>query len=114
MLAGMGRKDASIEEAMETVGLASHDETNSWRYVLSLALIYTTFDEVEHAIDQLEHALTVPGEILVQRLRLHPNRVLSPTTPCFCRCRMSASPRTDRCPSDPPQAVLCQRFANAP
>jgi tetratricopeptide (TPR) repeat protein len=61
--AGIGRKDAAIDEGLNAIELLpmSEDAFYGIQYVIDLSIIYTLIGEYDLAINQIEHLLSVPS-----------------------------------------------------
>jgi len=70
----LGRKDDAIREGERAVALApiSKDATTGPRLVRNLAVIYALVGEPEAAIDQIDYLLSIPSQLSVGWLRVHP------------------------------------------
>jgi len=71
-LAGLGRADDAIREGREGLRLMSPD-VEAWRgtyRVVDLARIYAMTGRTDEAIDQLEYAMSIPGDLSRWELRL--------------------------------------------
>jgi tetratricopeptide (TPR) repeat protein len=61
--AGLGRKEEAIREALRAVDLLpiSKDAVNAPGLIANLALVYAWTGERDHALEQLEKVVTIPG-----------------------------------------------------
>jgi TolB-like protein/Flp pilus assembly protein TadD len=74
ILAGLGQKEAAIAEGKRAVELLpeGEDALSGPKITLGLAIIYARTGEVDHALQLLDHLLTVPGGVTVPLLKLDP------------------------------------------
>jgi serine/threonine-protein kinase len=74
ILAGLGQKEAAIAEGKRAVELLpeAEDALTGPKITLGLAIIYARTGEVDHALQLLDHLLTVPGGVTVPLLKLDP------------------------------------------
>ena len=70
----LGRKDDAIREGERAVALIPvfKDAIVGPEFVLNLAAIYSLVGESEAAIDQIEYLLSIPSDLTVGGLRVHP------------------------------------------
>jgi serine/threonine-protein kinase len=74
ILAGLGRKEAAIAEGKRAVELLpeAEDALTGPKITRGLAIIYARTGEIDHALQLLEHLLTVPAGVTVPLLKLDP------------------------------------------
>ena len=72
--AALGRKEDAIREGQRAVELlpVTRDAITGALLLEHLAVIYAWTDEKNLALEQLEHAARIPGEVNYGQLRLHP------------------------------------------
>jgi serine/threonine-protein kinase len=72
--AGLGRRHEAIEEGRQAVELmpTSKDAFKGYHHAWELTRIYTMVGEYDVAINQLEHLLSVPGQLTAAWLRMDP------------------------------------------
>jgi TolB-like protein/Flp pilus assembly protein TadD len=72
--AGLGRKEEAIHEGRRAVELLpfTKDAINGPVLIQYLAIIYAWTGEKDLALDQIEKAIEIPGDVTYGHLRLHP------------------------------------------
>jgi TolB-like protein/cytochrome c-type biogenesis protein CcmH/NrfG len=74
ILAGLGQKEAAIAEGKRAVELLpeAEDALTGPKITRGLAIIYVRTGEIDHALQLLDHLLTVPAGVTVPLLELDP------------------------------------------
>jgi TolB-like protein/cytochrome c-type biogenesis protein CcmH/NrfG len=74
ILAGLGEKEAAIAEGKRAIGLLpeAEDALTGPKITRGLAIIYARTGEIDHALQLLDHLLTVPAGVTVSLLELDP------------------------------------------
>jgi TolB-like protein/Flp pilus assembly protein TadD len=74
ILAGLGQKEAAIAEGKRAVELLpeAEDALTGPKITRGLAMIYVRTGEIDHALQLLDHLLTVPAGVTVPLLELDP------------------------------------------
>jgi TolB-like protein/Flp pilus assembly protein TadD len=74
ILAGLGQKEAAIAEGKRAVELLpeAEDALTGPKITRGLAIIYARTGEIDHALQLLDHLLTVPAGVTVPLLELDP------------------------------------------